>query len=297
MKELSLEQFLDTPLLSEKKVWYVAIIGRPNSWKSTFINTLIGEKVSIVSPIPQTTRKKVLWIYNDKEHQIIFVDTPWIHYSEKSFNQSINSVAKSSLENAQVILYFIDVSRIRWEEEIQIENILKQVQTPVILVYSKIDEQWCIPKPDSWEYVSISSFTKEGFSELIQKVGQYLPIWPMLYPEEYYTSQDIYFRISEIIREHVFLSTTEEIPHSVYIAVEEVHDEWKLYKIIAYIICETESQKYILIGKSWNLIQKIATDSRVALESILWKKVFLALRVKVQKNWRKDARLVQELLN
>lgn len=297
MKELSPEQFLDTPLLSEKKVWYVTIIGRPNSGKSTFINTLIGEKVSIVSPIPQTTRKKIFWIYNDNEHQIIFVDTPWIHFSEKSFNQSINSVAKSSLENAQAILYFIDVTRKSGEEETQIENILKEVKTPIILVYSKIDGGWLIAKPENWEYVCISSFKKEGFSELIQKVGQYLPVWPMLYPEEYYTSQDIYFRISEIIREHVFLSTSEEIPHSVYITVEEVHDEWKLYKIIAYIICETDSQKYILVGKSWSLIQKIATDSRIALESILWKKIFLALRVKVQKNWRKDIRLVQDLLN
>jgi GTPase len=297
MQELSIEQFLWTNSIKEKRVGFVALIGRPNSWKSTFLNTLIWEKISIVSSVPQTTRRKVLGIFNDDFTQIIFVDTPWIHFSEKAFNQEINSVAKSSLETAQVILYFIDVTRPRWEEEIQVEDILKTVLTPVIRIYSKVDKDWIIEKPTSGEFIYLSSFEKIGLEEIVQKISLLLPTGPMLYPEEYYTSQDIYFRISEIIREKVFLSTSEEIPHSVYVSVEEVHEEAKMYKIIAYLICESESQKYILIWKWGVLIQKIATESRLDLESIFGKKVFLALRVKVQKNWRKDGRLVKELLN
>ncbi len=297
MQELSIEQFLWANSIKEKKVGFVALIGRPNSGKSTFLNTLIWEKISIVSSVPQTTRRKVLGIFNDESTQIIFVDTPWIHFSEKAFNQEINSVAKSSLETAQVILYFIDVTRPRWEEEIQVEGILKTVTTPILRIYSKVDKSWVIEKPTSGEYIFLSSFEKIGLEEIVQKISLLLPTGPMLYAEEYYTSQDIYFRISEIIREKVFLSTSEEIPHSVYVSVEEVHEEAKMYKIIAYLICESDSQKYILIWKWGFLIQKIATEARLDLEKIFGKKVFLALRVKVQKNWRKDGGLVKELLN
>jgi GTPase len=124
MKELPLSSFLDTPVLKEKKVGYVALIGRPNTGKSTFLNTLLEEKVSIVSSVPQTTRKRIFGIYNDEDSQIIFLDTPGIHESQKQFNQSINSVSMSSFADAQVILYFIDLSRDRGEEEEYIEKVL-----------------------------------------------------------------------------------------------------------------------------------------------------------------------------
>lgn len=294
MQELSLNDFLNLAPQKQKKGGFVAIIGRPNVGKSTFINTLIGEKISIVSSTPQTTRKKVLWIYNDEDVQIIFIDTPWIHFSEKAFNQEINTVAKSSLESAQVILYFIDTSRPYGEEEKQIEDFLWEIKTPIIKVFTKHDIS--LSSFQKEEGFFISSFQKEGFQPLLEKISSYLEVWPLLYPEEFYTNQDIYFRISEIIREKVFLETKEEVPHSVYISVEEVQEEEKLYKIIAYIICETDSQKYILIGKSGDLIKKMATQARLDLEKVLGKKVFLALRVKVQKNWRKNEKIVRDLL-
>ena len=299
MKELNLQDILDntSDLTKEKKVWYVAIIGRPNAWKSTFVNSLIWEKISITTNVPQTTRKRVLAIFNDEDSQIIFFDTPWIHKSEKKFNEQINNVAISSFKDAEVVLYFIDSSREWWEEENYIKSILEMVNKPIIKVYTKTDLTPKINIPTNDNIVKISSVLKEWFDELLNKVKSYLKMWPMFFPEEYYTKQDIYFRISEIIREKTFLHTKEEIPHSIYIWVEEIEDTENLLKMVAYIYTESDSQKYIIIWKGWSLIQIIWKEARIELEEIFWKKVFLALRVKTKKNWRKDDKLIKEILN
>ncbi len=298
MKKLNLQDILDntSDLTVEKKVWYVAIIGRPNAWKSTFVNSLIWEKISITTNVPQTTRKRVLAIYNDDDSQIIFFDTPWIHKSEKKFNAEINNVAISSFKDAEVILYFIDSSRDWWEEEKYIRKILELVNKPVIKVYTKIDLKSRIKIPEWDDIMRISSISKEGFNKLTQKVKSYLPVWPMFFPDDYYTKQDIYFRISEIIREKAFIHTKEELPHSVFIWVDEINDTDEIMKIVAYIYTETDSQKYIIIWKAWSLIQTIWKEARIELEKVFWKKIFLALRVKVKKNWRKDDKLVKEIL-
>lgn len=299
MKELNLQEILNNTadLTIEKKVWYIAIIGRPNAWKSTFVNSLIWEKISITTNVPQTTRKRVLAIYNDKESQIIFFDTPWIHKSAKKFNEQINWVAISSFKDAEVILYFIDSSRQGWEEEKYIRSILEMVNKPVVKVYTKTDLEPKINIPEWEDILKISSISKDWFDSLLNKVKSYLQMWPMFFPDDYYTKQDIYFRISEIIREKAFLYTKEELPHSVYIGVEEINDsDPKLLKIVAYIYTESDSQKYIVIWKAWSLIQTIWKEARIELEKIFDKKVFLALRVKVRKNWRKDDKLIKEIL-
>lgn len=298
MKKLNLQDILDntSDLTSQKKVWYVAIIWRPNAWKSTFVNSLIWEKISITTNVPQTTRKRVLAIYNDEESQIIFFDTPWIHKSEKKFNEQINTVATSSFKDAEVILYFIDSSRKWWEEEEYIEKILNMVNKPVLRVYTKVDLSPKITIPEWKDILKISSVSKEGFDVLINKVKTFLQTWPMLFPDDYYTKQDIYFRISEIIREKAFMHTKEELPHSVYVWVDDINETDDLLKIVSYIYTETDSQKYILIWKAWSLIQTIWKEARIELEKVFWKKVFLALRVKVKKNWRKDDRLIKEIL-
>jgi len=304
MKKLNLEDILESTsdLTKEKKVGYVAIIGRPNAGKSTFINTLIWEKISITSNIPQTTRKKVLAIYNDDESQIVFFDTPWIHENEKNFNKAINQQAISSLSESNLILYFIDSSRNFWDEEKFIEKILENVSVPVLKIYTKADLEAKIGIPQNKNNVfKISSQTREGFDELLKAIKEKLPTSPLLFPENIYTKQDMFFRISEIIREKVFLNTKEEIPHSIFITVDEIEEtqtnDWKeLLKIVAYINAESDSQKYILIWKWWNLIAKIWKESRIEIEQVFGKKVFLALRVKVRKNWRKDDRLVKEIL-
>ncbi|MDD2871493.1 MAG: GTPase Era [Candidatus Gracilibacteria bacterium] len=299
MKELNLQDILEntSDLTKEKKVGYVAIIGRPNAGKSTFVNSLIGEKISITTNVPQTTRKRVLAIYNDDETQIIFFDTPGIHKSDKKFNEQINNVAISSFKDAEVVLYFIDSSREGGEEEKHIRQILEMVNKPIIKVYTKTDLEAKISIPTNENIVKISSISKDGFKELLEKVKSHLKTGPMFFPEDYYTKQDIYFRISEIIREKTFLHTKEEIPHSIYVGVEEIQDTEDLLKMVAYIYTETDSQKYIVIGKSGSLIQTIGKEARIELEQIFGKKVFLALRVKTKKNWRKDDKLIKEILN
>lgn len=299
MKELNLKEILEntSDLNIQKKVWYVAIIGRPNAWKSTFINSLIWEKISITTNIPQTTRKRVLAIYNDTDSQIIFFDTPGIHKSEKDFNKKINDVAINSFKDCEIILYFIDSTREGWEEENYIKNILEMVNKPIIKVYTKIDLEAKINIPDNENIVKISSIEKTGFWELIKKIKNNLRLWPIFFPEEYYTKQDIYFRISEIIREKAFLHTKEELPHSLYIKVEEIEESDDLLKIVAYIYTETESQKYIVVWKWWTLISKIWKEARIELEQIFEKKVFLALRAKSHKNWRKNENLIKQILN
>ncbi|MFK7779747.1 MAG: GTPase Era [Candidatus Gracilibacteria bacterium] len=298
MKKLNLQDILDntSDLTIEKKVGFIAIIGRPNAGKSTFVNSLIGEKISITTDVPQTTRKRVLAIFNDKESQIIFFDTPGIHKSEKKFNEQINNVAISSFKDAEAILYFIDSSRKGGEEERYIKKILDMVNKPVLKVYTKIDLKPKINIPDGKDILKISSISKDGFDKLLKKIKSYLIDGPMLFPDDFYTKQDIYFRISEIIREKAFIHTREELPHSVYIGVDEIEEEDDLLKIVAYIYTETDSQKYIVIGKKGSLIQTIGKEARIELEKVFGKKVFLALRVKVKKNWRKDDKLIKEIL-
>lgn len=301
MQKLNLEDILasTSDLTEEKKVGYVAVIGRPNAGKSTFLNTLIWEKISITSKIPQTTRKKVLAIFNDKESQIIFFDTPWIHFDERAFNKQINNQAISSLQESQVILYFIDSSKTYWEEEKYIESILENVTVPILKIYTKIDLEEKIWIPQNKKNIfKISSETKEWFEELLTEIKDTLPTSSLLFPENIYTKQDMFFRISEIIREKVFLNTKEEIPHSIFISVDEIEEEktkdWKdLLKIVAYIMAETDSQKYILIWKWWSLIAKMWKEARIEVEQIFWKKTFLALRVKVSKNWRKNEKIIK----
>lgn len=296
MKELDLNEILsNTTDLKEKKVWYVAIIGRPNTWKSTFINALIWKKVSITTNVPQTTRKRILAIYNDQDSQIIFFDTPWIHASEKIFNKEINKEAINSIWDASVILYFIDTTREWGEEESYIKSLLQNVKIPIIKVYTKTDLKAKINIPTSESTFKISSINKTWFNDLIEKIKSYLKKWFMNYGEDYYTSQDMFFRISEIIREKVFLHTAEEIPHSIFVSVEEIEDKDDIMNIIAYIYTETDSQRFIIIWKAWSLVAKIWKESRLDLEKIFEKKVFLSLRVKTKEKWKQDEKFIKKM--
>ena len=297
MKELNIADILENTVeFSEKKVWYIAIIGRPNTGKSTFINALIGEKISITTNIPQTTRNKILAIYNDDDSQLIFFDTPGIHKSNKSFNEEINSQATSVFADADMILYFIDSAREWGAEEEYIRELLEPVKKPIIKVYTKTDLRPKITIPSSEHVFRIASPEKIGFPELLEKIKSDLPIRMTEFGEDVYTKQNMNFRISEIIREKVFAHTKEEIPHATYVWVDEISDEPNMLRVVAYVYAESESQKYVLIWKAGKLITLIGKEARIELEEIFEKKVFLALRVKVKKNWRKDEKFIKNLL-
>ncbi len=282
--------------IKKKKVGYVALIGRPNSGKSTFINNLIWEKVSIVSNKPQTTQKVIKWIYNDEDSQIIFFDTPWLNEWKDDFFLVLKKVILDSIKNADVIVRFVDSSRSYWSEEEIIEEILKEIKTPIIEVNSKVDKSKKVKQNINVENrINISNFDKESYKDLIVQIKKNLKEDYMFYPEDYYTDQDTYSRITEIIREKIFVNFKEEIPYSTFLEIWELDDSNKLLKVQVYVYVESDSQKLIIIWKNASNLTKIWTESRIELEDIFWKKVFLALRVKVLPKWKKNKKILNKL--
>lgn len=288
--------------MTTTKTWYVAIIGRPNAGKSTFINSLIGEKVSSVSPRPQTTQRSIPAIFSDEKNgiQIIFLDTPGIHEVPKNpekklpnINELINAEAFASLREADVIVRLIDPTRPYWSEDERIDEVLDFIQKPIFRVETKQD----LKKSYPWKNIDfkINSTNKDWFEELISAIAEKLPKWPFLYDSDYYTDQTMDFRISEVIRETMFESLGEEIPYASYIEIANIENKDEILSAQAYIQCESESQKKIIIGKSGSKISEIWTKSRLILEWIFGKKIFLGLRVKVDKNWRKNSKTLSKL--
>ncbi len=275
-----------------KKVWYVALIWRPNSWKSTFINALVDEKVSIVSPKPQTTQKCIRWIYNDDDSQIIFFDTPWVNEWSEEFFEHLKQRVVDSLNSADLIVRFIDSTRDSWREEEIIYDIVKASKKEVIEVYSKCDISKKEPK--EWE-ICIESTNKTGFDKLLSEIKSRLCEWPLYYDEDYYTDQDYETRIAEIIREKIFMDFFDEVPYSVFVEIGDIEDTPTLLRIQAYIYTESDSQKKIIIGKWWQQLTNIWRLSRLELEVIYWRKIFLALRVKVLPKWKKNKKLLNKL--
>ena len=296
------------------KVWYVAIVGRPNAGKSTLINALIGERVSAISSRPQTTQRTIPGIYTNEEKwlQIIFLDTPGIHHdaneqfgSQKSheIHTLINAQAFAGLRDADIILRLVDPTRPQWAEDERIDEALSFSKKPILRIETKQDlEKWYLGKDIDYK---IDSTNKTGFDELLEAIAEKLPEGPYLYDEDQYTDQTMDLRISEVIREQLFASLGEEIPYACYVEIGSIENgadeiiipsnsdltpenfapknkkgKLPMLSIQAYINTETDSQKTIIIGKQGRKIQDIGTASRLILEEIFGKKVFLALRVK-----------------
>ena len=269
------------------------MIGRPNAGKSSFLNALIWEKVSIISPRPQTTQRTIMGIYNDDATQIVFLDTPGIHEWTNPINTAINHQAFRSLHNADIILVFLDPTRPHGREDDSIKDILRKVEKPVI----RVETKWDIPSgfPHTNIDVRISAVTHEGFETLLSRIREKLPEGESLFEEDFYTIQERELRIGEIIREELFEHLREEIPYSCYVEVTEIEENTSLLKAMAYINTETESQKSIVIGRGGAVLQAIGTGARTILEAIFGKKIHLALRVKVEKNWRKNPEILDRI--
>jgi GTP-binding protein Era len=280
-----------------RHVWYVTLLGRPSSGKSSFVNASIDDKISIVSSIPQTTRRLIRGIYTDEAYQIIFQDVPGLHSSAHKWNQSINWVTKNALSDTDVILRLIDGSRSAGQEEAMIDKIVSESSLPVITIVTKADlisanERKKFPK----DAIFVSNITKEGIQDVIRAVGEKLPEWPLLYPESDVTDQDVYTRVSEYIREKIFQTTYEEVPHDTYVEVESMEDKGKLVKILAYIFCTTESQKKILVWNHGSKIKEIWSLARKDLQDLFEKKVYLELHVKVSANWQDRENITRKVL-
>lgn len=283
--------------MQERRVWYVTLLGRPSAGKSSFVNTVIGDKISIVSSIPQTTRRLIRGIYTDKNTQIIFQDVPGLHSSAHKWNQSINWITKSALTDTDVILRVIDGSREKGEEEGIIDRIVNDASVPVVTIVTKADilsekDRKKFPK---WT-LFVSNITREWIDEVVKSVSKKLPIGPMLYPESDVTDQDVYTRVAEFIREKIFQTTYEEVPHDTYVEVESMEDKGKLVKILAYIFCTTESQKKILIGNHGSKMKEIGSMARQDLQDLFEKKVYLELHIKVNKDWQGRESITRKVL-
>lgn len=284
---------------------YVSIIGRPNVGKSTLLNSVLGQKIAIVTERPQTTRNRLVGILTTPEAQIIFIDTPGIHDPKHLLGRRMVKAAQDVLQEIDLVLFMIDPGQAVAKDK-EILALLRDSGSPVFLLINKID---CIKKNELLplietysrlfafrEILPISAQSGEGVDTVLAKIRETLPPGPKYYPEDMLTDQMERFMATEIIREKIMLKTSEEIPHSV--AVEVL--EWKerkdgLVAISANIYVEREGQKGIIIGKNGALLKMIGTNARQDIERLLGTRVFLQLWVKVRGGWRDDTRALQEL--
>ncbi|MEJ5172575.1 MAG: GTPase Era [Hydrogenothermaceae bacterium] len=288
---------------------FVAIVGRPNVGKSTLLNNIIGTKLSIVSPRPQTTRIRILGVKHLPDAQIIFLDTPGIQKGKDLLTKSVVESAVASIEDGDVICMVIEADRGWTNEDKQIvENYLKKLNKPTILVINKIDKiqrDLVLPLIEEStkiysfnEIVPVSAIKNINIDELINTIKKYLPESPPLYPEDQITDLPLKLYIGEIIREKVFFNTRDEIPYSIAVDVENVKEgdvNKDILFIDATIYVEKDNHKGIIIGKKGQMLKKIGTQARQELEHLLGKKVVLNLHVKVKERWKEDIRLLRAL--
>ncbi|MGB9835988.1 MAG: GTPase Era [Candidatus Saccharicenans sp.] len=286
---------------------FVAVVGKPNSGKSTLLNALTGQKVSIVSEKPQTTRFKIRGVVNRPEGQIVFVDTPGFHKPKDALGEYLNSQVTGTLREVDLILFLADSSRELTEEDRLLMEEIKKAQAPCFLVVTKKDlatpetvsktEQEVARLLPCKESVVISAVTGEGLDLLLEKIFSYLPEGPALYPEDMVTDYPLSLQAAEIIREKVLMNLHQEVPHSVAVQVIKIEEkpEKNLLAIQAEIYVEKDSQKKIVIGREGSMIKKIGTLAREELEHITGKKIFLELYVKVKEKWRDKESFVKKL--
>ena len=288
------------------KSGFVVIIGLPNVGKSTLLNQLLGTKVSIVSPKPQTTRFNIKGVLTRNDFQIIFVDTPGIHDAKSLFNQLMVKEALNALQEVDIILWVMDVTH-RIPEEEKILDLIKKANKPAILVLNKIDlikKQELLPIIDYFSklhefhaIIPISALKNDGLDRVLDELVKLLPEGPFYYESHQVTDLPLNLLIAEIIREKIFLLTYQEIPYSTAVKVEEIKEEPEknLLYIQATIFIERDSQKGIIIGKGGRMLKKIGTLAREELEFLLGKKIYLDLWVKALKDWREREAYIRRI--
>lgn len=295
-----------TPVNKTYSCGYVAIVGRPNVGKSTLLNQLLGQKVSITAHKPQTTRHRILGIKTDGRAQIIYVDTPGIHNNAKlALNRYMNRAATSSINDVDVILFVID--GMRWDD--QDEYVLKKISTsdvPVILVLNKLDKvkdkESLLPnleklagKMKFTQLIPVSARTGEAVDALEDAVVQLLPESGSFFPEDQITDRSERFLAAEFIREKLMRSLGEEVPYALTVEIERFEDQGGLKKINAIIWVSRPGQKGIIIGKGGSLLKRIGEQARKDMERTFDSKVFLQLWVKVKEGWSDDERALRSL--
>ena len=292
------------------KAGIVTIIGRPSAGKSTFLNTASGEKISIVSPVPQTTRNALRGIVNTSFGQLVFVDTPGYHDSEKKLNKKLKEVTQEQLVTSDALLYILDATRIPGPEEILTAALVKPHIDKTIIALNKIDLptanvseginflKQVFPEISENRIFQISAEKDTNINDVLKALYQIIPQGEPLYPEEFYTDQEVDFRIAEIIREQAINRLYDEIPHAIYVDISDM--EWrregKELWVRAFLCVERESQKGMVIGKGASMIKTIRIESIKQLRKIFSYRIDLDLQVKVNKNWRQKDVVLNRVL-
>ncbi|HEV8048250.1 MAG TPA: GTPase Era [Terriglobales bacterium] len=292
---------------------FVCILGRPNAGKSTLLNALVGQKLAIVSPKPQTTRNRILGVVQVPAQkkkaggQIVLIDTPGVHKPDTSLGRKMMSEVREALEGCDLLLLIVDVTRRFGREDEAVLEMSRKSGTPVFLLLNKIDllrnqKDKLLPIIDEYsrlhafkEIIPLSARKPEGLDLLLEKVIAVLPEGPRYFPADQVTDQPMRFMVGEIIREQVLVATSEEVPYATTVLVEQFEEGPKLTRIAAAIFCEREGQKRILIGKQAQMLKKIGTAARLQIEKMIGTRVFLELFVKVSPEWRDSHSFIDEL--
>ena len=283
------------------KSGFVTIIGQPNAGKSSLINRLVGENIAITSRKPQTTRKNLKGILTDDDSQIIFVDTPGIHKGRNKLDEYMELSIKKALEDIDLILYILDIKNTNYDIIKKDFDKIKKYKHPKVLILNKIDlddknierEFLEIYKEDYIkdifnDIVLISALKNKNIDLLITKIKKYLPYGPMFFDSEQLTDEPIKNIVAEYIRQQCLYKLKDEVPHSITVIVDKMIEKKEITHIYATIICEKDTQKGIIIGKSGSMLKNIGTAARISIEKLLNQKVNLKLYVTVKNNWRDE---------
>lgn len=292
---------------------FVCILGRPNAGKSTLLNTLVGQKLAIISPKPQTTRNRILGVIHLPKSkkksgaQVILLDTPGVHRPDSSLGRKMMAEVREGMDGSNLILMIVDVTHRPEQTDQFLVQMAEKSGTPIFLLLNKIDllrhdKSKLLPIIDEYsklqifrEVIPISALKKQGLDLLLEKIVEALPQGPHYFPEDQITDQPARFMAAEIIREQVLRETSEEVPYAVTVLIEQFEQLPKLTRIAAAIFCERQGQKAILIGQRGQMLKKIGTAARQQIERMLGIRVFLELFVKVRSSWRESREFVEEL--
>lgn len=287
------------------KSGFVSIIGRPNTGKSTLLNTIMGEKIVIISPKAGTTRTLVEGIYNEGDTQIVFVDTPGIHKPVDRMGEILNYQAYYSINDVDILLFVVDSSVALGKGDKYILEKLANVKKPVFLILNKIDklsDNEILLKINEYknlyefaEIIPVSAKKNDNVDRLIKVLKEYLPDNVRYFPDDEVTTSSLDFRLAEIVREKVFLYTNEEVPHKISCVLSDFYDEEDMCNIYIDIIVDRDSLRKIILGKNGDLIKQIGIESRADMEKLLGKKVYLELYVKTIKKWREKEKVIKDL--
>lgn len=285
---------------------YVALVGRPNVGKSTLLNRLVQQKVSITSKKPQTTRHSILGIRTEGEYQFVFVDTPGIHQgNKKAMNRLMNKTATSVLRDVDVIAFVVDGTH-WYEEDEYVLGLIKKSKVPCLLVINKVDKvadkkkllPWIEHMSQQFEFagiVPVSAKTGVQVDDLQARFIPYLPEGPHLFPDDQLTDRPARFLCAELLREKIFRFCGQELPYSVTVDIESFKEEENLIRIHALILVDKENHKRMIIGDKGQKLKEMATSARIDMEKLLDKKVFLQCWCKVKSGWSDDERLLKQL--